>query len=453
MKTKSSSQNVMLKSTLQVKDDEAVCADGYIRAGGSGQDASADKGVSWKRRHTRDTYTGVGGSWIKKTVAKGIKTKVKRINPTGSDGCILKCYSCGSFRHLLENCPDSWENILKKNSDERGVKFGAEAQMISEEELSSSVIVKLKHEVASLKKQNGYLKCELKEMKTVIYRQLETEADEDKRGLGPQPVLEHGTRAGAGINRIRESRVHKQNKGTRRKQQKQSVDCATELASKQIEILAAKIEEDVSLLKTQMDSLSNKQKQMENMLSGDQKESLSSLLENKMPENGTHNKREFGAIHYYGAIHNELKRKTKDLMDVQEGWRERQPERDKIRSTIKTKFGEEDRIFEGSSWSFNKRGEYDRRLQQIVETSVQSTLEEQEEKDIGTINALTVKKKTLLNPAVRRIPEMNAHNQIIRHSDDKQFADLTLFRTALVCQLLETVAYCNYGSLRNELMK
>ena len=276
------------------------------------------------------------------------------------------------------------------------------------------------------------------ELKTVIYRQLETEADEDKGGLGPKSALEHGAKAGAGINRIRESWVHKQNKGIRRKQQKQPVDCATELASKQIEILAAKIEEDVSLLKTQMDSLSNKQKQMEKMLSDDQKESLSSVLENQMPENGTHTNRKFG------AIHNELNRKTKDLMDVQEGWRERQPERGKIRSTIKTKFGEEDRIFEGSFWSFNKRGEDDRRLQQIVETSVQSTLEEQEEKDIGTINALTVKKQTLLNPAVRRILEMNANNQIILHSDDKQFADLTLFRTALVCQLLETVAYCNY---------
>ena len=77
MKTKSSSQNVMTKSTLQVKDDEVVCADGFIRAGGSGQAASADKGVSWKRRHTRETYTGVGGSWIKESVSKGIKKKVK----------------------------------------------------------------------------------------------------------------------------------------------------------------------------------------------------------------------------------------------------------------------------------------------------------------------------------------------------------------------------------------
>ena len=50
MKMKSSSQNIKLESTLQVKDDEAVCADGCIRAGGSSQDASADKGVSWTKR-------------------------------------------------------------------------------------------------------------------------------------------------------------------------------------------------------------------------------------------------------------------------------------------------------------------------------------------------------------------------------------------------------------------
>ena len=226
------------------------------------------------------------------------------------------------------------------------------------------------------------------------------------------------------------------------------MDCTTELASKQIEILAAKIEEDISLLKTQMDNLSNKQMQMENMLSGDQKESLSGVLENRMPEDGTHNIRKFG------TINNELKKKTKDLIDVQEAWRERRPERDTIRSTIKTKSGEVVRNFEGSFWRFNKRGEDERRLQQIVQTSVQSTGEEHEEKDIGTINALAVKKQTLLNPAVRRILEMNANNQIIRHSNDKQFADSLLFRTALVCQLLETVAYCNYGgSLRNELMK
>ena len=35
----------------------------------------------------------------------------KRINPVGIDGNRLLCKSCGSYRHLLNDCPHSWENI------------------------------------------------------------------------------------------------------------------------------------------------------------------------------------------------------------------------------------------------------------------------------------------------------------------------------------------------------
>ena len=38
----------------------------------------------------------------------------KRINPVEADGNRLLCISCGSYRHLLEDCPDSWENIEKR---------------------------------------------------------------------------------------------------------------------------------------------------------------------------------------------------------------------------------------------------------------------------------------------------------------------------------------------------
>ena len=38
----------------------------------------------------------------------GIK---KKINPTGRDGEVLKCKSCRSFRHLLDDCLDSWEDM------------------------------------------------------------------------------------------------------------------------------------------------------------------------------------------------------------------------------------------------------------------------------------------------------------------------------------------------------
>ena len=32
------------------------------------------------------------------------------VNPTGSDGNLLLCLACGSFRHLVADCPYSWEN-------------------------------------------------------------------------------------------------------------------------------------------------------------------------------------------------------------------------------------------------------------------------------------------------------------------------------------------------------
>ena len=35
----------------------------------------------------------------------------KAINPMGVDGQALKCLPCGSYSHLLDACPDSWENI------------------------------------------------------------------------------------------------------------------------------------------------------------------------------------------------------------------------------------------------------------------------------------------------------------------------------------------------------
>ena len=35
------------------------------------------------------------------------------MNPVGSNGQVLTCIACGSFRHLLNECPDSWENLEK----------------------------------------------------------------------------------------------------------------------------------------------------------------------------------------------------------------------------------------------------------------------------------------------------------------------------------------------------
>lgn len=49
----------------------------------------------------------------------GSSRATRRINPKSADGKTLTCISCGSYRHMLADCPDSWENLSKaKNSPE-----------------------------------------------------------------------------------------------------------------------------------------------------------------------------------------------------------------------------------------------------------------------------------------------------------------------------------------------
>ncbi|CAG2194669.1 unnamed protein product [Mytilus edulis] len=45
---------------------------------------------------------------------EGSSTVKKSINPKGSDGTLLTCSSCGSFRHMMANCPHSWENMQER---------------------------------------------------------------------------------------------------------------------------------------------------------------------------------------------------------------------------------------------------------------------------------------------------------------------------------------------------
>ena len=39
----------------------------------------------------------------------------RHVNPSGPDGRFMRCRACGSFRHLVADCPDSWENMASVN--------------------------------------------------------------------------------------------------------------------------------------------------------------------------------------------------------------------------------------------------------------------------------------------------------------------------------------------------
>ena len=72
----------------------------YGRGGGFGQGGGGRYGGGDGSRQGR----GSGGS--------GARPKTQRhVNPIGPDGEPIKCKACGSFRHLMAKCPDSYENM------------------------------------------------------------------------------------------------------------------------------------------------------------------------------------------------------------------------------------------------------------------------------------------------------------------------------------------------------
>ena len=75
------------------------------RGGGTSKPGSG----TW-RDNSRDRGSGTSGYSDRKRSNSG-SFKKKRVNPTGQDGNLKRCKSCDSIRHMLPECPDSWENM------------------------------------------------------------------------------------------------------------------------------------------------------------------------------------------------------------------------------------------------------------------------------------------------------------------------------------------------------
>ena len=122
----------------------------------------------------------------------------RKINPIGANGKPLLCNSCGSYRHLLEECPDSWENMEKKNVSKNDLssKFPrVNGRICSEDregltrsenkgelqvglEMNYSVPGELSVEIASLNNAVKCLKEEIRMMKVAKDEQIK----EQKQG-------------------------------------------------------------------------------------------------------------------------------------------------------------------------------------------------------------------------------------------------------------------------------
>ena len=81
----------------------------------------------YPNKPNRGTFGGRQGTW-RPSNGRSLNNQTDRpVNPNGVDGRPLTCRACGSFRHLLRQCPHSWENMQTKNkvyqSEESEVLF------------------------------------------------------------------------------------------------------------------------------------------------------------------------------------------------------------------------------------------------------------------------------------------------------------------------------------------
>ena len=143
----------------------------------------------------------LGPAWRKSTSSSNkaghiqhgnIRWMKKKLNALGSDGKILLCNSCGSYRHLVAEYQDSWENMAKQKTSECNVKLryksdedklmGEENRGIEPLELGVTCGVsvankQLAGEMTQLKMEIRNLKAEIKEIKAVKDKELKRQKE------------------------------------------------------------------------------------------------------------------------------------------------------------------------------------------------------------------------------------------------------------------------------------
>ena len=112
--------SIKFEPAFLAEHEEALLAAGYVKQFCGGRGAKAGRGSY------RGSGVGGGGGGSQRFYNQQFS---KKMNPVGPDGKPLTCRSCGSYRHLVVNCPHSWENMAKTNVTERMAKVN-----ITEEE-------------------------------------------------------------------------------------------------------------------------------------------------------------------------------------------------------------------------------------------------------------------------------------------------------------------------------
>ena len=117
----------------------------------------------------------------------------KNMNPSGTDGKILLCHSCGSYRHFVAECPHSWENMVKNKSSMTDGKIGDQnedrklkdkengnIQPVKPEDIGSVQVAsnQLVIDVPRLTAEIKNLEADIKEIKAVLDNTLRRQIEE-----------------------------------------------------------------------------------------------------------------------------------------------------------------------------------------------------------------------------------------------------------------------------------
>lgn len=108
--TSGATASIKLEPAFLAENEEALYSAGFMRR-------PSNEPRGGLRRPFRGRYRGRGGSFTptSKTTTTDTKTDVnhRKTNPIGPDGKPFRCHACESIRHLIRECPHSYENSVK----------------------------------------------------------------------------------------------------------------------------------------------------------------------------------------------------------------------------------------------------------------------------------------------------------------------------------------------------
>ena len=121
---------IKLEPAFLAENEEALWAAGCTCLPRSNEACYAGRGSRGGAQGGRKGWPGGSGGAVGKFDIRGAKAGQRRGNSTGPDGKPLICRACGSYRHMLADCPDSWGNLAKVNITETDQHTGASGEKV-----------------------------------------------------------------------------------------------------------------------------------------------------------------------------------------------------------------------------------------------------------------------------------------------------------------------------------